>query len=109
MPQRMTLAESHFATGNFWRMMPSRLIQHTSIQDLDRERGWGGYTVWDFSDEIGDENRSGSICEVVPFQLEIFAEPHDCGILFFRQITLPPQSLIERRTLSKTLSINCIV
>lgn len=33
-----------------------------------RGKAHGGDTVWDFGDEVGNEEGSGSIGEVIPFQ-----------------------------------------
>ena len=73
-------------------------------------KSMGGITVWDFGYEVGDEEGGRRIGEFVSFQLQIFVETHDCGVLL-SLVTFSPtgKQRIGQPTLSKTLSMNCIV
>ena len=90
--------------------MPLRPSSENCLGSKSKRAGdSGANTVRDFSNKICNEEGSGGICEVISFQFQILVEPHDCGILLSRQLTLTARHEIVQLTLSKTLSMNCIV
>lgn len=44
-------------------------------------RGEVGLTVWNFGDEVGDEEGGGDVGEVVSDELEVFRDTHHSGVL----------------------------
>ena len=45
-----------------------------------------GRTVWNFGNEVGDEERRSNVGEVVAYELEVFGDTHDGSILRARLV-----------------------